>query len=298
MGPVAATKVLTIADSARAGALQIHDMTLGEMRALLATHDLRLTRSLGQNFLHDGNQLRRIVALAALPPAAPVLEIGPGLGPLTEHLLAAGHPVLAIEKDARLIPILRTRLGDRPGLEVRHADALEWLQDQPRGWGGWHLVANLPYSVGSPILVELAHAPVPPDSLTVTLQAEVIDRLRAAPGTSEYGVLTLLLAAVYEPGAAFRIPASCFFPPPDVGSACLRLSRRATPLVMGAVADTYRRVVKTAFSQRRKRLRKVLGHTWPSAPLDAAWADLALDPDVRPENVGPAAFAELARRLT
>ena len=272
-------------------------MTLGDIRALLAAHDLRLTRSLGQNFLHDGNQLRRIVALASLPASAPVLEIGPGLGPLTEGLLDAGHPVLAIEKDARLIPLLTQRLAAKPGLEVLHADALEWLQTQPRPWSGWHLVANLPYSVGSPILVELAHAPVPPDSLTVTLQAEVVDRLRAAPGTSEYGVLTLLLAEVYQPGASFKIPASCFFPPPDVGSACIRLARRATALVSGNAAAVYRRLVKSGFSQRRKRLRKVLGLDCPTPALDAAWEELGLHADVRPEDVSPEQFAGLARRV-
>jgi 16S rRNA (adenine1518-N6/adenine1519-N6)-dimethyltransferase len=193
-------------------------MTLTEMRTLLAAADLRLTRSLGQNFLHDGNQLRRIVALATLPPDAKVLEIGPGLGPLTEHLLDANAHVLAIEKDARLIPILEKRLGHRTGLELLHADALDWLTDPAggagRNWSEWHLVANLPYSVGSPILVELAHATHPPQTLVATLQSEVVDRIRARPRTSEFGVLSLLLGRVYQPGPAFRIPASCFFPPP------------------------------------------------------------------------------------
>lgn len=278
-------------------------MTLSEMRALLAAKDLRLTRSLGQNFLHDGNQLRRIVALAALPPEAQVLEIGPGLGPLTEHLLAAGAQVLAIEKDARLLPILRERLGHHPTLELLHADALEWLTDPSPGagagrdWSETRLVANLPYSVGSPILVELAQAAHPPRALVATLQTEVVDRIRAVPGTAAFGVLSLLLGRVYEPGPSFRIPASCFFPAPDVESSCIRLDRRPEPLVKGGEAAVYVDLVKTAFSQRRKQLRKVLRNRWPEDHLADAWKALALAPDLRPETLGPTRFAALARHL-
>ena len=275
-------------------------MTLGEMRSLLAAENLRLTRSLGQNFLHDGNQLRRIVALAAPAPTDSVLEIGPGLGPLTEHLLGTGARVLAVEKDARLIPLLQRRLASHPHhdrLEVLETDALEWLAREPRDWSEWIVVANLPYSVGSPILVELAQAPRPPRSLTVTLQAEVIDRLRARPGTAEFGVLTLLLARTFTAGPAFRIPASCFFPAPDVESACLRLDRRPVPLAEGEVATTYTRLVKTAFSQRRKRLQKVLRADWPEDALAQAWTALGLDPNARPEVLGPEQFAALARLL-
>lgn len=278
-------------------------MTLSEMRALLVAEDLRLTRSLGQNFLHDGNQLRRIVALADLPPNAEVLEIGPGLGPLTEHLLSAGARVLAVEKDARLIPLLQRRLGHHGALELRHADALDWLSDpspdggRARDWSATRLVANLPYSVGSPILVELANAPHPPASMVVTLQAEVVDRIRAKPGTPAFGVLTLLLARTFEAGSAFRIPASCFFPAPDVESACVRLDRRAAPLAEGTFADTYVRLVKTAFSQRRKQLRKVLRAHWPETLLTGAWRALGWADDLRPETLGAPDFAELARRL-
>ena len=272
-------------------------MTLGEMRALLAAENLRLTRSLGQNFLHDGNQLRRITALAHPAPGDPLLEIGPGLGPLTEHLIATGANVLAIEKDARLVPLLRRRLGSPPNLEILEADALEWLVQNPRDWSDWQLVANLPYSVGSPILVELAQAPKPPKAMVVTLQAEVVDRLRAAPGTREFGVLTLLIARTFTPGPAFRIPATCFFPPPDVTSGCIRLDRRPVPLADGDAARTYVHLVKTAFSQRRKQLRKVLRSTWPEPALAAAWTALGLGDDVRPEVLSPTQFADLARRL-
>ncbi|MGE3313030.1 MAG: 16S rRNA (adenine(1518)-N(6)/adenine(1519)-N(6))-dimethyltransferase RsmA [Limisphaerales bacterium] len=272
-------------------------MTLSEMRNLLATGDLRLTRSLGQNFLHDGNQIRRIIALAAVGPEDSVLEIGPGLGPLTEALLESGARVLAIEKDGRLLPILRQRLGNQPRLELVHADALEWLANNPRDWTSWKLVANLPYSVGSPILVDLAHSPQPPRSLTATLQAEVVDRIRASPGTPEYGLLTVLLSNTFRAGPSFRIPASCFFPAPDVASACVRLDRRESPLVPPPRAADFQRLAKLAFSQRRKQLRSVLRGRFPDDPLVRAWETLGFAPDVRAETLPPELFARLSEIL-
>src|SRR3954469_7058343 len=125
-------------------------MKLSEIGELLAREDIQLTKSLGQNFLHDGNQLRRIISAAELSKTDKALEIGPGLGPLTELLLQNAGEVLAIEKDARLVEALRQRL---PTLELLHDDALEFLKREPRDWSEWKLVANLPYSVASPILV-------------------------------------------------------------------------------------------------------------------------------------------------
>jgi len=272
-------------------------MTLSEMRNLLATENLRLTRSLGQNFLHDGNQLRRIVALAKVQPGESVLEIGPGLGPLTETLLHAGARVLAIEKDHRLIPLLRRRLSSHPGLELIHADALDWLAESSRDWSDWKLVANLPYSVGSPILVDLAQAPRPPRSLTATLQAEVVDRIRAQPGSPEYGLLTVLLSEAYQAGPSFRIPASCFFPAPDVASACIRLDRRDIPLITPDRAPAFRSLVKRAFSQRRKQLRTVLRGHQADECLTRAWQHLGFPPDVRAETLAPEIFAQLLDAL-
>jgi 16S rRNA (adenine1518-N6/adenine1519-N6)-dimethyltransferase len=272
-------------------------MNPGAMRELLAAEGLRLTRSLGQNFLHDGNQLRRIVAAAEVAPGDPVLEIGPGLGPLTELLLAAGARVLAVEADARLVALLRRRLGGPAGLELVHADALAWLRAAPRDWAAWKLVANLPYSVGSPILVELARAPRPPDRLVVTLQREVVDRLRAPAGGADYGLLTLLVQAVYAPGAWFRIPRGCFFPAPDVESACLALTRRDPPLLPAAALPGFDRLVKLGFGQRRKMLAKLLRAAWPAAAVAAAFRDLGLPPEVRAEAVALETFLRLLPRL-
>src|SRR5437762_1575303 len=198
-------------------------MKLSEMKQILAERDLRLTRSLGQNFLHDGNQLRRIVAAAELTGTDRVLEIGPGLGPLTELLLAQAGEVLALEKDRRLNEILQKRFAGADRLTLRQDDALEFLRGEPRDWSDFKLVANLPYSVASRILVELAQANRCPERLVVTLQAEVARRLVAKPGVKDYGLLSLLIQLRYEPRAWFRIPPGCFFPPPGVDSSCVTL---------------------------------------------------------------------------
>jgi len=246
------------------------------MRELLAARGIQLTKSLGQNFLHDANQLRRIVKAAELSKADKVLEIGPGLGPLTELLLQNAGEVLAIEKDARLVEILEERFdvgqasslsssknekletGKMPVLRLLHADALELLKREPRDWSDWKLVANLPYSVASPMLVELAQSPRRPRRMVATLQLEVAQRLMAKAGDEDYGILTLLIQLGYEPREWFKIPASCFFPKPDVDSACVVLVRRAAPLLPENQRETFVKIVKRAFSQRRKMMLKLL----------------------------------------
>ena len=272
-------------------------MTLSEMRRLLESRQLLLTKSLGQNFLHDGNVLRRITAAAALQAGDQVLEIGPGLGPLTEHLLDAGVPVLAIEKDQRLHEILQERFAGHPQLTLLHADALDWLQNEPRDWTGWKLVANLPYSVGSPLLVELALAERPPERMVVTLQWEVIQRLTALPDTPDYGVLTALVGLQFESRGAFKISRDCFHPAPDVESACATLVRRTTPLLPPDRIAAYARVVKLAFSQRRKMLRKLLRSEWPDPVLDAALAAAGIAPTARAETISIPRLAALTGHL-
>lgn len=291
-------------------------MTLTEMREILKARDLQLTKSLGQNFLHDGNQLRRIVAAAELSATDQVLEIGPGLGPLTELLLASGASVLAIEKDGRLCTFLRERFANQPSFTLLHDDALAYLQrragdlqspfDVQSSESGdckspapanWKLVANLPYSVASPILVELALHPRGPERMVVTLQHEVARRIAAAPDTDDYGLLTLLLGLRYQPGGLFKIPASCFFPAPDVESACLTLTRREPPLLDERQAKVFVRVVKRAFSQRRKMMLKLLKSDWPEASLHAAFTTLGISPQERAEKVSLEVFTELCRLL-
>src|SRR5437762_7896565 len=133
-------------------------MKLSETKQILGESEIRLSKSLGQNFLHDNNQLRRIVQAAELTPEDQVLEVGPGLGALTELLVSEPRQVLAIEKDRRLFELLQNRIGTTKKLALVHADALEYLRRQRRDWSTWKLVSNLPYSVASPILIELAEA--------------------------------------------------------------------------------------------------------------------------------------------
>lgn len=269
-------------------------MKLSEMREVLSQRGIQLTKSLGQNFLHDQNQLERIVAAAELQPTDKVLEIGPGLGPLTALLLAQASEVLAIEKDARLLTVLRERF---PNLNALHDDALDFLRREPRDWSEWKLVANLPYSVASPILVELAQTPQRPQRLVATLQLEVAQRLMAGADDDDYGVLTLLVQLDYEACDWFKIPAGCFYPAPDVDSACVNLVRRAQPLLPEALRPTFVKIVKRAFSQRRKMMLKLLKQDWMLEKLQAAFAALQISPQERAEKLTLAQFVALTEHL-
>jgi len=278
-------------------------MKLSEMRALLTARKIQLTKSLGQNFLHDGNQLRRIIEAAELKKSDKVLEIGPGLGPLTELILEKAGEVLAIEKDARLVEALRERFFNpqsaihNPQLKLLHGDVLEFLPREPRDWTDWKLVANLPYSVASTILVELAQSPKRLERMVATLQLEVAHRLQARPGDDDYGVLTLLLQLDYELRDWFKIPAGCFFPAPDVDSACVVLIRREQPLLSDAQREMFTKIVKRAFSQRRKMMLKLLREDWPAEPLERAFEQLKFSSQVRAEKLNLEQFVNLTKLL-
>ena len=296
-------------------------MTLTEMRSLLAKRDIQLTRSLGQNFLHDGNQLRRIVDAAEIKPTDKVLEIGPGLGPLTELLLEKAGEVLAIEMDARLVDFLCERFGTEErnadlltgmlnrqsekasepnrssAFHLLHDDALAFIKREPRDWSDWKLVANLPYSVASPILVELALSPKRPERMVTTLQLEVAQRLMARADDDDYGVLTLLVQLDYEPRDSFKIPADCFFPAPNVDSMCVVLQRRARPLLADGQRAAFVKIVKRAFSQRRKMMLKLLKQDWAADKLASAFAELKISPQERAEKLSLKQFVALTEKL-
>src|SRR4051812_18877133 len=227
-------------------------MKLSEMRQLLGSRGIQLTKSLGQNFLHDQNQIQKIVALGGARSDDKILEIGPGLGPLTEALLRTGAQVLAIEKDGRLCGILRERFAGQTKFELLHADAVDVLKNEKRDWTGWKLISNLPYSVGSPILVELALAPLFPWLLVATLQREVVQRIVAKAGSEHYGQLSLFIQLRYEAVEWFKIPSGCFFPPPDIDSACVLLRQRDQPLLPPESIPLFQGLVKRAFCERRK----------------------------------------------
>ena len=292
-------------------------MNLSEIKRLLTERRIQLTRSLGQSFLHDGNQLRRIVKAADLTTTDKVLEIGPGLGPLTELLLEKSGELLAIEKDTRLAGVLHERFPTEQmqgafghgGKVVPHEshrarfhllvdDALEYLRRERRDWSDWKLVANLPYSVASPILVELAQGQGPPERLVATLQIEVAQRIMALPGDPNYGVLSLLLQRNFTLHGSFKIPASCFFPQPDVDSACVCLRRREDRPLRGAAEESFARIVKRSFSQRRKMMLKLLRADWPEATLAKAFEQAGIPADSRAETVSREQFVRLTEMLS
>jgi 16S rRNA (adenine1518-N6/adenine1519-N6)-dimethyltransferase len=267
---------------------------LSEIKLLLAQRGLKLTKSLGQNFLHDQNQVRRIVAAAEVGPADNVLEIGPGLGPLTALLVEQAGAVLAIEKDRRLFDFLAQKFATAPNLKLLHADALDYLRQHGR-WEGWKVAANLPFSVASPLLVQLAAAGEPPARLAVTVQWEVAQRIIAPAGSEHYGVLGLLLGLRFQSCGSFKIPASCFFPVPAVDSACIILARRTEPLLPPALGETFAKLVKRGFSQRRKMMLKLLQQDWPLDALRRAFAETGLASQTRAEDVSLEQFVRLTQ---
>jgi 16S rRNA (adenine1518-N6/adenine1519-N6)-dimethyltransferase len=272
-------------------------MKLSEMKQVLTSGQIQLTRSLGQNFLHDQNQLRRIVEAAELVKSDKVLEIGPGLGPLTELLIERAGEVLAIEKDQRLFEFLKQRFAGSASLRLLHDDALANVRRERRDWSEWKLVANLPYSVASPILVDLAQAEACPQRMVVTLQLEVALRLVAQADDNDYGVLSLLIQLYYEPKGNFKISADCFFPAPDVDSACVILARREEPLLSRELNPTFVQLVKLGFSQRRKMMMKLLKQNWPVERLSKAFEELELSPQIRAEKVSLEQFVRLTQLL-
>ena len=275
----------------------IADMKLSEMREILSSRGIQLTRSLGQNFMHDGNQIRRIVEAAELTRADPVLEIGPGLGPLTDRLLERAGCVLAIEKDRRLYEYLVKSHPSVPHLELLHADALDYVRRERRDWSDWKMVSNLPYSTASPILVELALSGTGPKRIVATVQFEVARRITAGPGDGHYGLLTLLLGLHYETARPFRIPAGSFFPAPDVDSACVTLQRRSVSLVEDRRKPFLLNLIKTAFAQRRKMLVNRLKTLVPIKTAVIALEAVGLHGKIRPEDVSLDQYVRLAREL-
>jgi 16S rRNA (adenine1518-N6/adenine1519-N6)-dimethyltransferase len=257
---------------------------------------VRAKRRFGQHFLSDPRILARIADALAAAPDDVVLEIGPGRGALTAELLARAGRVVAIERDRDLIPDLRTRF---PRLELIEGDALDvnWAA-AIGGARPWLLAGNIPYNITSPLL-DRALAPPRPARIVFLVQKEVADRIAAAPGTKDYGALTVGVQAVAGVERLFAVPAGAFQPSPKVDSAVVRLTPLASPLIGDADIARFRRLVVGLFGFRRKQLRRALRELtgWSADAVAPIAAAAGLDPVARPEAISPNGFARLARVL-
>ena len=276
--------------------MQIDD--LPPLRDIIATHGLDAKKSLGQNFLLDLNLTSKIARLAGDISGHDVLEVGPGPGGLTRGLLAAGaRRVVALEKDPRCMPALAQISAAYPGrLDVFNADALEFdMRDQLTG--PVRVVANLPYNVGTELLVRwLTPKEWPPfwNSLTLMFQKEVAERIIAKPGTKAYGRLGILAQWKSTPSVVMELPPEAFTPPPKVHSAVVHLEALAEPR-FPAPAGLLSSTVAMAFNQRRKMLRSSLKSAAPD--IEKALRDAGLEPTARAEEISLEGFCALARRL-
>ncbi len=259
-------------------------------------------KSLGQHFLHDQGVLRRIAALAAPEPGSGVVEVGPGTGALTEHLLGLGCPVHAVERDDRLLPLLADRFG--PALRLHAADAvhLDWpsVLGDPALGPRPVVVGNLPYNVGAAIVMALLESPHPPARLVVMLQREVADRIAApSPSHPAWGLLSVHAGWRAEVRSCFRVGPGAFRPPPKVESAVIALWPRATPLAEVPSQVSFDRLVNAGFGQRRKQLAGAFGHSLglPREGVLAALTAHGLRADARAEQLDLAAWAALTRTL-
>jgi 16S rRNA (adenine1518-N6/adenine1519-N6)-dimethyltransferase len=247
----------------------------------------------GQHFLHDRNVLERIAREMAPQPDQALVEIGPGRGALTELLMGKSASLDCIEIDRDLAARLTERWGSTPGFELHTGDALEFDFAALAARRGRRLrvIGNLPYNISTPLLFHVAAAHEHIDDLHVMLQKEVIDRIVAAPGSGEYGRLTVMLAPWIEARHLFDVGPGAFTPPPRVWSAVARLTVRRAPAF--ELPAAFARTVSAAFSQRRKTLRNALRSIVDADAIIAA----GIDPGMRPETLSPADFAKIAARV-
>lgn len=255
-----------------------------ETVALLERHGVRLRRSLGQNFLAEPNVVRKIVAVAGVGPGSKVLEIGAGAGTLTRALTDAGAEVIAYEVDEGLRPVLEETVGDRA--DVRFADAASIDFEHVLPGGGWSLVANLPYNVGTPIVLDvLRHFPAI-DRIVVMLQREAVQRFAARPGSRDYGVPSVVVALHGTIDVAFHVAPHLFVPRPKVESSVAVIERREPdPLAERAIE-----LAAAAFGQRRKMIRSSLRDRLPPDTVERA----GIDPTMRAEGLSADDYLRLA----
>lgn len=274
--------------------------------AVLTRYGLAPRKGLGQNFLVDRNVLRQIISAARLTPDDTVIEIGPGLGVLTWALADHARTVVAVEVDAGLVRWLDRLLRERDNVRLVHADALQvdfhaLLADHPPGPAGvYKVIANLPYYITTPLLMRFLEDALPLDSMVVMVQKEVAQRMTAAPGSKEYGALSVAVQLRADVELVGVVSPHVFFPKPAVESAVVRLSLRPLPEVVEDEEVLFA-VVRAAFGQRRKTLRNALrgadGPPWSEEAVEAALAAAGVDSRRRGETLSLAEFVRVANAL-
>ena len=273
---------------------------------VLKKYGFVFSKRFGQNFLIDSHVLEKILRAAEIGPETYVLEIGPGIGTMTEALAAVSKHVFAVEIDDKLIPILQDTLSHCPNVTVIHNDILkvdvEALSRDHCGSAPLKVVANLPYYITTPIVMGLLEGHLPVESITVMVQKEVAERMQAKPGTKEYGALSLAVQYYAEPYIAANVPQNCFMPRPDVASAVIRLTVRKTPAIQVKDEKLLFEVIRASFNLRRKTLSNGLKNApelgFSREEIEEAVTALGLGEAVRGETLSLAEFGRLSDILT
>ncbi|NNJ29565.1 16S rRNA (adenine(1518)-N(6)/adenine(1519)-N(6))-dimethyltransferase RsmA [Lacrimispora defluvii] len=269
---------------------------------IIQKYEFAFQKKFGQNFLIDTHVLDKIILAAGVTKDDCVLEIGPGIGTMTQYLAEAAGHVVAVEIDSNLIPILKETLADYDNVTVIHADILKTdineLTQKFNGGRPIKVVANLPYYITTPIIMGLFEGQVPIDNITVMVQKEVADRMQVGPGSKDYGALSLAVQYYAEPYIVANVPPNCFMPRPNVGSAVIRLTRHKNPPVSAQDPGLMFRLIRASFNQRRKTLQNGLNNS-PEIPytkeqIISAIESLGLSPSVRGEALNLQQFAALA----
>ena len=273
-----------------------------ETIAVLQKYDFVFQKKFGQNFLIDTHVLDKIVSAAQITKEDVVLEIGPGIGTLTQYLAYQAKEVIAVEIDKALIPILQDTLSAYDNVTVLNEDILKVdinkLVNEKNGGKPIKVVANLPYYITTPIIMGLFESHVPVASITVMVQKEVADRMQVGPGTKDYGALSLAVQYYAEPYIVANVPPNCFMPRPKIGSAVIRLTRHEQPPVEVKDEKLMFRLIRASFNQRRKTLANGLKNDtslpYTKEVVEEAIAACGLPATVRGEALTLAEFAELA----
>ena len=267
---------------------------------VLKKYDFHFQKKFGQNFLIDTHVLEKIIAAAGITKDDFVLEIGPGIGTMTQYLCENAREVMAVEIDDNLIPILKDTLSAYDNVTVVNEDILKLdiaqVAKERNGGKPIKVVANLPYYITTPIIMGLFESHVPLESVTVMVQKEVADRMQSAPGTKEYGALSLAVQYYAEAEIVANVPPNCFMPRPNVGSAVIRLTCHKENPVKVLDEKFMFRIIRASFNQRRKTLQNGLGNVTKEEAATAL-EQMGLSPTIRGERLSLQEFAALSDLL-